>query len=387
MNNNIFTKILGKHVTWLNSLALFSNKFNRKDYNKQISTIKQAPPEIKNYNFLSKFITTGIVSASCVGLFSANPAMAESGQGNSNFSYAGYSARQIKDIANCISKVDTTTSLCGERGSQGWHDWAKQNLHNDTRGQFTMRGDTVQIRLVGVNVDNRADGKGKAGLTFMTTTYVSETNTNMADTNNNAGGYRDVRNRKDFNEEQYKNTISSDAYKYLTPVLKTQDNQANGEMNNDKHSATSNAIVEKVSMPSPLELNMNVTQQTSNSNYNGLTPTGLTQYNSGYKDRWDNGVWYANYGYLYSGNASYEYYRNNTSNIGEYCKLVKGDGSYNNNKPSCKGTPDAMPVLFLRSPLSDDLEFFAGFDSRKGELDGYQVSYVRRNHVAALLSF
>lgn len=51
MNNNIFTKILGKHVTWLNSLALFSNKFNRKDYNKQISTIKQAPPEIKNYNF------------------------------------------------------------------------------------------------------------------------------------------------------------------------------------------------------------------------------------------------------------------------------------------------------------------------------------------------
>lgn len=95
-----------------------------------------------------------------------------------------------------------------------------------------MRDDTVQIRLVGINVDNRADGKGKAGLTFMTTTYVNGY-INMADTNHNVGGYRDVRIREDFNEGQYKNTISSNVYNYLTPVLKRQDNQSNEEMNNN----------------------------------------------------------------------------------------------------------------------------------------------------------
>jgi len=332
---------------------------------------------------ITKIIAASVASFSIVGLFGANPAMAESGQGNSNFNYAGYSARQIKDIANCISGVDTTTSLCGERGSQGWRDWAKQNLHNDTRGQFTMRGDTVQIRLVGVNADNRADGKGKAGLTFMTTTYITETDTNLADTHNNAGGYRDIRNRKDYNEGQYKSTISSDVYQYLTPVLKTQDNQAKAEMNNYQHSATSNAIVEKVSMPSPLELNMNVTQQTSNTNYNGPTPTGLTQYNGG----WYGGYWYALYNYLYSGNAPYEYYQNNTSNISEYCKLARGNGSYDSNSPSCKGFSGTWRYLWLRSPDSSLSGDFAEFGADCGSLDYYWASLSGDHRAAALLSF
>lgn len=52
MGNNIFNRILGKHVTLLNDLSLFSNKINGKHYNKQISAIKQVtPPEIKNYDF------------------------------------------------------------------------------------------------------------------------------------------------------------------------------------------------------------------------------------------------------------------------------------------------------------------------------------------------
>lgn len=308
--------------------------------------------------------------------------MAEYGQGNSDFSYDGYSARQIKDIANCISGVDTTTSLCSERGSQGWHDWAKQNLRNDTRGQFTMRGDTVQIRLVGVNVDNRADGKGKAGLTFMTTTYITETDTNMADTNNNIGGYRDVRNRKDFNKGRYKGTISSNVYQYLTPVLKIQDNQANAEMNNDNHSATSNAIVEKVSIPSPLELDMSV------GNNSGLlntlpTPAGLTQYNSGINGGW----WYANYNYLYSGNAPYEYYKDNTSNISEYCKLTKGNGLYDSSEPSCKGSSDGG-ILWLRAPFSSNSSSFMEFGSFVG---GYLVGDVASlstfHRFGVLLSF
>ena len=329
---------------------------------------------------ITKIVAASVASFSIVGLFGANPAMAESGQGNSNFNYAGYSAKQIKDIANCISGVDTTTSLCGEKGSQGWHDWAKQNLRNDTRGQFTMRGDTVQVRLVGVNADNRADGKGKAGLTFMTTTYVSEINTSMADSNNNAGGYRDVRNRKDYNEGQYKNTISNDVYQYLTPVLKTQDNQAKNEMSNYEHSATSNAIVEKVSMPSPLELDMSVGSYTGNRN-DLPTPTGLTQYNP---QEW----WYANYNYIYSGNAPYEYYKNNTGDVSEYCKLMKGNGGLDSNRSNwaCKGLSSA-DYLWLRSPDSSDSDHFAGFLASSGSLSYYWASGSDDDRAAALLSF
>lgn len=328
---------------------------------------------------ITKIVAASVASFSIVGLFGANPAMAESGQGNSNFSYAGYSARQIKDIANCISGVDTTTSLCGEKGSQGWKDWAEQNLRNDTRGQFTMRNDTVQVRLVGVNVDNRADGKGKAGLTFMTTTYITETNTNVGDTDNNAGGYRDLRNRKDYNEGQYKSTISNDVYQYLTPVLKTQDNQAKGEMSNWQHSATSNAIVEKVSMPSPLELNMNVTYYGSNRYNNGSTPSGINQTNP-------QRYWWAYYNYLYSGNAPYQYYQNNTGNVGEYCKLMKGNGSTSSSGWACNGH-SSVYYLWLRSPNSSYSASFAGFYASGGLLSGSWASNSDGDRAAALLSF
>ena len=264
--------------------------------------------------------------------------------------------------------------MCSERGSQGWYDWAEQNLHNDTRGQFTMRGDTVQIRLVGVNVDNRADGKGKAGLTFMTTTYVSEADTNMADTDNNAGGYRDVRNRRDYNVGRYKSTISSDVYQYLTPVLKSQNNQSDYEMNSDNHSATNNAIVEKISMPSPLELNMNVTQDTYMvNNYNGPTPSGVIQYNP-------NKTWFARYNYLYSGNAPYEYYKNNTSDIGEYCKLMK---SYFT--PS-RGWPcnNIRGSLWLRAfAQQEPANFFADDGDLRTDVGSSSYNY----RAAALLSF
>lgn len=305
--------------------------------------------------------------------------MAEYGEGDSNFSYDGYSARQIKDIANCISGVDTSTRLCGERGTQGWHDWAKRNLRNDTRGEFTMMGNVEEIRLVGVNVDNRADGKGKAGLTFMTTTYVDDSNTNLADTDNNAGGYRDVRNRKDFNDGQYKNTISNDIYQYLTPVLKIQDNQADG--NSAMNSATSNAIVEKISIPSPLELNMNVSRdKLGGSNYNGLTPTGIRQYNP-------KNFWAARYGYLYSGNAPYEYYRDNTSDVSEYCKLIKGDGTYSRKWGSCNDVSSRETHIWLRSVVPNNLNHFATFSNWAGSLFVEAPNKLKDGHITALLSF
>lgn len=335
--------------------------------------------KVKSWNnarLFRKLAATSILSAIIVSLCGSNLALAEVGGGDANFSYAGYSARQIKDIANCISGVDTTTSLCGEKGSQGWKDWAKQNLRNGTRGQFTMRDDTVQVRLVGVNVDNRADGKGKAGLTFMTTTYLTESDMNVGDTDNNAGGYRDLRNRKDYNEGRYKDTISSDVYQYLTPVLKTQDNQAKAEMNNWKHSATSNAIVEKVSMPSPLELNMNVTYYGSNSYNNGLTPSGTNQTNP---QEW----WYAWYNYLYSGNAPYEYYQNNTGDVSEYCKLLKGSGSVSSSYNAC----GQYKYLWLRAPDSGGSSYFAYFFGYDGRLSGHGASGSFRGRAAALLSF
>ena len=258
-----------------------------------------------------------------------------------------------------------------------------------------MRGDTVQIRLVGVNVDNRADGKGKAGLTFMTTTYVGG-DTSMADTNHNAGGYRDVRMRKDYNEGQYKDTIGNDVYKFLTPVLKIQGNQTNEEMNNSSHSATSNTIVEKVSIPSPLELNMNVTYWDIGYK-NGFTPSGLVQYNP-------YSLWQGLYNNLYSGNAPYEYYQNNTSDVSEYCKLIKGNGEFNTGKfddldiDSCKIRETVY--IWLRSMWRDNQSFSvwggeqAGLSGDNANQTGsfydpgpgYQ-KYISHNRLLALFSF
>ena len=245
-----------------------------------------------------------------------------------------------------------------------------------------MRGDTVQIRLVGVNVDNRADGKGKAGLTFMTTTYVSEADTNMADTDNNAGGYRDVRNRKDYNEGKYKDTINNNVYNYLTPVLKTQGNNADSATSDELHSANSNAIVEKVSMPSPLELNMNVSHVTIGgvyNNYSGLTPTGTKQYNP-------KGVWKTRYAYLYSGNAPYEYYQNNTSNVSEYCKLIKGDGTYGHKWGLCNSVL-RWAYIWLRSVVPNNFNHFATFSNFPGSLFMERPDKSDLGHIIALFSF
>ena len=238
-----------------------------------------------------------------------------------------------------------------------------------------MRDDTVQIRLVGVNVDNRADGKGKAGLTFMTTTYVGNDISMTYFAHNNSGGYRDTLNREDYNEGQYKSTISSNVYQYLTPVLKTQDNQAKGEMGNYGHSATSNAIVEKVSMPSPLELDVSVAGQTGRRN-DYPTPTGLTQYNP--RD-----FWTGYYNYIYSGNAPYEYYQNNTSDVSEYCKLLNGSGSLNSSGSVC----GPYKYLWLRS-TSGDSSSFTVFDGFGGSLGSYYANAPYGSIAAAvLLSF
>lgn len=340
---------------------------------------KIPPPRDKKLRLLTKIIAVSIVSTGLIISLGGGVAMAEYGQGDSDFSYDDYSARQIKDIANCISGVDTSTRLCAERGSQGWYDWAEQNLRDDTRGQFTMMGDTVEIRLVGINVDNRADGKGKAGLTFMTTTYIGESPTSLADTDNNAGGYRDVRNRKNFNQGQYKSTISDNVYKYLTPVLKIQGNQADG--NDYMHSATSNATVEKISIPSPLELNMNVTRdKIGGSNYNGLAPTGIRQYNP-------KGWWGTRYGYLYSGNAPYEYYQNNTSDVSEYCKLIKGDGTYSRKWGPCNDVSSRETYIWLRSVIPSNFKHFAIFSNWAGSLFMERPNKLEAGYITALFNF
>ena len=151
-------------------------------------------------------------------------------------------------------------------------------------------------------------------------------------------------------------------------------------MDNQQHSATSNAIVEKVSIPSPLELNMSVGTNTDIRN-NNPTPTGLTQYN-GYS--W----WQGKYNYLYSGNSSYEYYQNNTSDVSEYCKLMKGNGLFIHNWLSCQGISDNSDnhkYFWFRSPRLSDA--FAVTSSAYGNLGLNYASLTEKSRTAALFSF
>ncbi len=68
--------------------------------------------------------------------------------------------------------------------------YAKAKAAMDAGTKFSMKltdGKTLQYRIIGINHDDLADGTGKAGLTFLTTSTTISSRMNATDTN--AGGW------------------------------------------------------------------------------------------------------------------------------------------------------------------------------------------------------
>ena len=282
--------------------------------------------------------------------------------GDENFNYNGYSATQLKKISECISGVVPESECPSYEASSkdyyndyytgtanhvnmptgvistksGWLKWAdaamKANSYDGVYGTLriapggagaTSSTKNVKFRLIGINQDNRADGTGKAGLTFQATDYIRG---RMNSHYTNSGGWRDSMLRKNLNDESTGtiwNAIQSTDFKNnITPVLKITNNNAYihgkcyycySDYNSTNTSNASSITVDKLYILSPSEMGMPIIK-----NYKILDSCNNSQLNANvhyydsntYKntikssrDGNTTNCWVAAFNYIYDGDA------------------------------------------------------------------------------------
>ena len=103
--------------------------------------------------------------------------------------------------------------------------YAKAKAAMDAGTKFSMKltdGKTLQYRIIGINHDDLADGTGKAGLTFLTTSTTISSRMNATDTN--AGGWGKSELRGKMNSGEIWNLMPSDFQSKVKPVTKLTNN-------------------------------------------------------------------------------------------------------------------------------------------------------------------
>ena len=258
-----------------------------------------------------------------------------------NFNYNGYNSLQLKAISDCISDqpnktcpsytasthddytVDNGTINTDDLPSgismptgvintkAGWLKWAdtmmKANNYDGVYGTLEMNWNnsviSVKFRLIGINHDNRADGSGKAGLTFQAIGYYTIRG-RMNNSDLNAGGWRDTLLRKNLNDESTGtiwDAIQSTNFKNnIAPVLKTTNNSAyaynRGDYNSGNTSNASSITVDKLFILSPSEIGMPI--------MNGYHVAYGNQNNAiKSSSNGNSGVWSSEKSYIYSGDT------------------------------------------------------------------------------------
>lgn len=138
----------------------------------------------------------------------------------------GYNAAQLKQIANDISANGENSKYYAQ--FKRYMDLANSNGDGDKRGNVKMtNGSTMEFRLIGMNHDDKADGTGKAGLTFMATdaskipAHTMFTSSNYTDVN---GGWRDTDLRKQMNSGDIWTLMPQEFQSNISPVIKITDN-------------------------------------------------------------------------------------------------------------------------------------------------------------------
>ena len=95
----------------------------------------------------------------------------------------------------------------------------------DAGTKFTMKltnGKTLEYRIIGINHDDLADGTGKAGLTFLTTSRNISSRMNATDTN--AGGWEKLELRAKMNSGETWNLMPADFQSKVKAVRKLTNN-------------------------------------------------------------------------------------------------------------------------------------------------------------------
>ena len=100
-------------------------------------------------------------------------------------------------------------------------------------------GKTMTYRIIGIDHDDLADGSGKAGLTFLTTSTTISSRMNTAATN--AGGWEKSELRQKMNSGEIWNLIPTDFQSKVKPVRKLTNN-VNGTDKNAAVTATTDKL-------------------------------------------------------------------------------------------------------------------------------------------------
>ena len=120
--------------------------------------------------------------------------------------------------------------------------YAKAKAAMDAGTKFSVKltnGQTLEYRIIGINHDDLADGSGKAGLTFLTTSTTISSRMNATATN--AGGWEKSELRQKMNSGEIWNLMPTDFQSKVKPVRKLTNN-VNGTDKNAAVTATSDKL-------------------------------------------------------------------------------------------------------------------------------------------------
>ncbi len=110
--------------------------------------------------------------------------------------------------------------------------YAKAKAAMDAGTKFSMKltdGKTLQYRIIGINPGDLADGTGKAGLTFLTTSTTISSRMNATETN--AGGWEKSELRTKMNSGEIWNLMPSDFQSKVKAVRKLTNNVGGTDKN------------------------------------------------------------------------------------------------------------------------------------------------------------
>lgn len=112
--------------------------------------------------------------------------------------------------------------------------YAKARAAMDAGTKFSMKltdGQTLEYRIIGIDHDDLADGSGKAGLTFFTTSEGIGSRVNY--NSDNFGGWEKSELRAKMNSGEIWNLMPSDFQSKVKPVRKLTNNVGGGDENKD----------------------------------------------------------------------------------------------------------------------------------------------------------
>ena len=127
--------------------------------------------------------------------------------------------------------------------------YAKAKAAMDAGTKFSVKltnGATLEYRIVGINHDDLADGSGKAGLTFLTTSTTIYSRMNA--TNTNVGGWEKSELRGRLNSGDLWSLLPTEIQSKVKSVKKISDNQGGGS------AGTPSATTDKVFLLSSTEV-------------------------------------------------------------------------------------------------------------------------------------